>query len=224
MHWPVQCGAVIPCLNEEKSIARVVSGVRRHLPAVIVIDDGSTDATGREAQSAGAEVLRNPVPQGKGAALVRGWTHALERGLAWAVTLDGDGQHSPDDIPHLLGCAERTGASLVVGNRMGSTRDMPWLRLAVNRWMSSRISRLANRSFPDTQCGFRLMDLVAWRGLPVSASHFEIESEVLVAFARAGLRIEFVPVQSIYEEEQSKIHPWRDTLRWWRWWREQSRR
>jgi hypothetical protein len=86
--------------------------------------------------------------------------------------------------------------------------------------MSREISRLAGQTLPDSQCGFRLMNLEDWAGLPVRATHFEVESEVLLLFARAGLRIEFVPIEVIYRQERTKIHPWRDTLRWLSWRRE----
>jgi hypothetical protein len=89
--------------------------------------------------------------------------------------------------------------------------------------MSRRISRSVGRRLPDTQCGFRLINLEALDKLPVSTTHFEIESEVLLAFARAGRRIEFVPIQVIYKSEQSKIHPLIDTIRWFKWWKRAAR-
>src|SRR6187551_2270662 len=94
--------------------------------------------------------------------------------------LDGAGQHSPNDIPAFLRCAERTNAVLVVGNRMTDPRGMPWLRRQVNRWMSRRLSKLAGRPLPDTQCGFRLMKLEPWSRLSLRTTHFEIESEALL--------------------------------------------
>jgi len=219
MNWTFNCAAVIPCLNEAAAIGPLVAAVRERLPHVIVVDDGSTDGTATVARRAGAEVLRHATPRGKGAALQTGWRHACGRGFFWALNLDGDGQHAPADIPAFLLRAERSSARLVVGNRMGQAERMPWLRRRVNRWMSARISRVAGRALPDSQCGFRLMHLGAWAALPIAATHFEIESEVLLAFAGAGLRVEFVPVQVLYQSERSKIRPWRDTVRWLRWWR-----
>jgi glycosyltransferase involved in cell wall biosynthesis len=219
MNWTKQCAAVIPCLNEARAIAQVVRSVRRLVPTVLVIDDGSRDDTGAVAKSAGAEVIRNAVSQGKGAALQAGWKYARARGFGWALTMDGDGQHSADDVPGFFEVAERTGAKLVIGNRMSDPTGMPWVRRLVNRWMSERISTLAGISVPDSQCGFRLMNLEVWNRLRVEASHFEIESDVLVAFAREGCAIEFAPIEVIYKSEQSKIHPVRDTVRWVRWWR-----
>ena len=217
MDWPAQCAVVVPCLNEAAAIETLVRQVREHLPTVIVVDDGSTDATGERARHAGAEVLRHDQPQGKGAALQAGLKRAHERGFAWAMTIDGDGQHSPEDVPAFLQHAMRAGTALVIGNRMADAGRMPWLRRQVNRWMSRRLSRLAGQALPDTQCGFRLFRLDAWSRLPIATRHFEIESEMLLAFIAAGQVVEFIPIQVIYKTEQSKIHPWRDTVRWFRW-------
>jgi glycosyltransferase involved in cell wall biosynthesis len=218
MNWTTECVVVIPCLNEAPTIEHVVKSARRVVPAVFVIDDGSRDGTGGIAKSAGAEVLRHECARGKGAAMQTGWAHASKRGFGWALAMDGDGQHSAEDIPKFFEAAERTGAPLVAGNRMGKPEGMPRLRRWVNRWMSARISALAGISLPDSQCGFRLMNLKTWASLPLSAAHFEIESDVLVAFARRGGPVEFVPIAVIYKNEQSKIHPVRDTVRWARWW------
>ena len=193
--------------------------VRRHSSLIIVVDDGSTDITGEVAKAAGAIVLRTEQRRGKGAALQTGWRYAYESGFAWALSLDGDGQHDPAQIPFFFQSAETTGAPLVIGNRMEQPAGMPWVRLLVNQWMSRRLSRVSGRFLPDSQCGFRLMNLRAWSGLSVSSHHFEIESEILLAFILASHRVEFVPVRTIYRGEQSKINPIRDSVRWLRWWR-----
>ena len=227
MNWSGECAVIIPCRNEARFIAPLVKEVRARLPHVIVINDASTDATEPEAKGAGAEIISHPESRGKGAALRAGWERARARGFAWALCMDGDGQHAPADIPKFLECAERTGASLVVGNRMHEAHKMPGFRRAVNRWMSRKLSVLAGRELPDSQCGFRLLKLAALDRIELSTTQFEIESEQLLAFVAAGERVEFVPVQVIYREERSKIHPWRDTLRWFRWrrqWRESSSR
>lgn len=219
MDWRSVCAAVIPCLNEEATIAQVVSGVIRHVPTAIVVDDGSTDQTALLGKNAGAQVIAHERNLGKGAALQAGWRRAKELGFRWVITLDGDGQHAPEDIPSFFECAERTAAQLVAGNRMQTPAEMPRLRRAVNRWMSRRLSGAAGCFFPDSQCGFRLMQLDVLVALPITTAHFEIESEVLLGFTRAGSAIEFVPIRALYKDEQTKIHPWRDTLRWVWWWR-----
>jgi glycosyltransferase involved in cell wall biosynthesis len=216
--WKHECAAVIPCLNEAEAIGPLVRAVRQHLPTVVVVDDGSTDETRAAAAQGGATVLRHDRPCGKGAALRTGWQHTRTHGFGWALTLDGDGQHAPSDIPAFLSNAEQTSAALVVGNRMSEAARMPWVRRVVNRWMSARLSHLAGLTLPDSQCGFRLHNLKVLARLPITATHFEIESEVLLAFVRANARVDFVPVAVIYKHERSKIHPLRDTVRWLRWW------
>lgn len=218
MRWTEQCVVIIPCLNEAAGIGPLVRQVRQSLPAICVVDDGSSDATAAEAGLAGAEVIRHVKNLGKGAALATGLRHARERGFSWALLMDGDGQHSPDDLPGFFKAAEATGAALVVGNRLWSPEKMPWRRRLVNRWMSRRLSRRAGRALPDSQCGLRLVELRAWAGVKLTTTRFEIESEMLLAFVAAGHGVEFVPIRTIYKLEQSKIHPFFDTLRWFRWW------
>src|SRR6266852_653295 len=105
MNWQTECAAVIPSLNEETTIGWLVAAVRIHLPTVLVVDDGSADRTAALAAEAGAEVLRHQTTGGKGAALQSGWQRARQRRFKWTLMLDGDGQHSPDDIPAFLRCA-----------------------------------------------------------------------------------------------------------------------
>jgi hypothetical protein len=209
---------VIPCRDEDASIGGLVRAVRQFLPLVLVVDDHSEDETAARAIEAGALVLRCEQDPGKGAALKAGVAAALGRNCSWVVTLDGDGQHRPEDIPAFLRCAEETGASLVVGNRMPRSEAMPWLRRAVNRWMSRQISEIAGRYLPDSQCGFRLINLEPWPSLRLETNHFEIESEMLLAFVEAGYRVVFVPIQVIGRGGHSHIHPLSDTWRWLQWW------
>ncbi len=216
----LDCAAVIPCFNESAAIGPLVSAVRGHLPRVLVVDDGSTDGTASAARAAGAEVLSLPVNQGKGAALQAGLRRACEMGFTWALLLDGDGQHLPEDLPSFLAAMQADRADLVIGNRMTAPGDMPALRRLINRVMSGMLSSLSGTRLPDTQCGFRLVRVAAWAGLPLHCTRFEVESEMLLAFLAAGRRVEFIPVHSRYKTEQSKIQPVRDTLLWLRWlWR-----
>jgi len=218
MDWTQHCTAVIPCFNEAGTIARVIAGVRRFVPRLVVVDDGSADDTAATARSAGAEVLSLPSNSGKGAALRAGLERAGANGFTWALTLDGDGQHSPDDIPAFFARAEATAAALVIGDRLGNPAGMPWLRRRVNGWMTRRLARLTGATLGDSQCGFRLLHLKAWSGLTLKASRFEVESEMLVAFLAAGHALEFVPIQVINQTRPSRIHPLWDTGRWFRWW------
>ena len=212
---------MIPCANEAGSIARVVTDVRAHLAQVIVVDDGSSDGAAAEAQSAGATVIVHSRNRGKGAALRTGWREAWRRGIPWALTLDGDGQHAAGDIPKFFAAAEASRAPLIVGDRMSNPAGMPWLRRTVNLWMSRRLSRATSTCLPDSQCGFRLVNLAVLNRLDLATERFEIESEMLTAFVAAGHRVEFVPVEVIYLGG-SKIHPIIDGWRWLRWFYQHS--
>jgi len=209
------CGVVIPGHNEGPRIGAVVRGVREFLPAVWVVDDGSTDDSVSVAQAAGARVLRHADRRGKGAALATGWSAVAQSGLEWVVLMDGDGQHLPEDIPRFL--TPEHSESLLIGNRMASATAMPWARRLANRALSRAISRLAGQDFPDSQCGFRRVHLPTLLTLNLCSEQFEIESEMCVAFARAGLRVGFVPVQVRYGLGRSKIQPLADGWRWYRW-------
>lgn len=210
--------AVIPCLNEARAIGGIVTLLLSRVRSVIVVDDGSSDDTASAATQAGARVERHPVPRGKGAALATGWTLAGSLGAEWILLLDGDGQHDPADANGFFAAAADP-VRMVVGNRMPQAHAMPWLRRQTNRWMSRRISALAGIAIPDSQCGYRLVHLPSLAQLGLCSQRFEIESEMLVTFARAGLAVAFAPVQVHYRDERSKISPVRDTLRWICWYR-----
>lgn len=217
MDWQQQCLVILPCFNEEHGLDALLPQLVRYLPNVLVVDDGSTDNTLQIARKHHAHILPLPTNRGKGAALRQGLDRTLQLGFSWALVMDGDGQHSPADIPAFLNRAEQDTMDLVIGNRMAQCDDMPFVRRWTNRYLSYRISDLVGESLPDSQCGFRLIRLAALSGVNLGTTGFEIESEMLVQMALAKRRIAFVPIATIYKEEQSKIHPVRDSLRWFRW-------
>lgn len=217
MSRPLNCVAVLPCHNEALGIGTLVGQIKRFVANVWVVDDGSTDRTAEIARGSGATVIVHPECQGKGRSLLDGWAAARNAGYEWAITLDGDGQHAPGNIPAFFRAADETGAVMVIGNRMEDPKGMPTLRRWVNSWLSRRISRLVDRPFPDTQCGFRLVHLPTLAEVPVAADHFEIESETVFQFALQQLPVVFVPIDVIYASETSKIRPLKDTVRWLKW-------
>ena len=216
MRKPYSYAALIPCRNEAAALPELLAQVRCFLPAVLVVDDGSSDATMQIARESGAECLGWRPGRGKGAALQAGFRYLEEVGFSHAVALDGDGQHSPRDIPSFLSCLQTTGADLIVGCRTMAAANMPWSRRMANRAMSKCLSLSAGCRLPDSQCGFRMVDLRFARQVGAVTRHFEYESEMLVRFLLRGFRVEFVPVQTIYRCERSKICPVLDTWRWLR--------
>jgi glycosyltransferase involved in cell wall biosynthesis len=217
MNWARQCAVIIPCLDEAKTIGPLLAQVMTCVPTVVVIDDGSQDATTDVALSCGAHVIRNGKSRGKGAALDQGMRWVDAKGFTWALTMDGDGQHLPSDIPGFFEAAQRTSASMIVGNRMRGPTAMPWLRRQVNKWMSRQLANFCGELLPDTQCGFRLVDVSVWLSMNLTTRHFEIESESLLLFVARRKIVHFVPIQTVYGVERSKIRPILDSARWL-WW------
>ena len=208
--------AIIPAYLEEKHIADVVRRTLQQLDHVLVIDDGSTDATAETARNAGADVIVHEQNRGKGESIKTGLRQWLDRGFAYVVILDGDGQHLPEEIGRFLTSAASTSAALLVGTRMNDVREMPLLRRTVNRYMSRKISRLCGQEIPDTQCGFRMVHRSVIPDLLGGADRFDYETEMLIITSRKGCRIESVLITTVYSDEVSSIHPVRDTLRFFK--------
>jgi glycosyltransferase involved in cell wall biosynthesis len=209
-------GAVIPAFLEEKHIAEVARRTLQQLDHVLVVDDGSPDATATNARESGAEVIVHQQNRGKGESIKTGLRHWLDQNLAYVVILDGDGQHLPEEIDRFLDAAASKRAPLLVGNRMTDVRQMPWVRLFVNRYMSNKISRVCGQSIPDTQCGFRMVHRTLIPDLLGGAERFDYETEMLILASRKGCRIDSVAISTVYSDEVSSIHPVRDTIRFFR--------
>lgn len=208
--------AVIPGYLEEKHIGDVARRTLQQLDHVLVIDDGSPDATAENARQAGAEVIVHEQNRGKGESIKTGLRHWLERGFAYVIILDADGQHLPEEIERFLAAAAATSAGLLIGTRMNDVRDMPLLRRRVNRYMSRKISLLCGQEIPDTQCGFRMVHRSVIPELLGGADRFDYETEMLILTSRKGCRIVSVPITTVYSDEVSSIHPVRDTLRFFK--------
>jgi glycosyltransferase involved in cell wall biosynthesis len=206
--------AVIPAFNEESTIGRVVGAAREQVPDVVVVDDGSTDGTAREAARAGAVVLSHRANRGKGAALRTGFRHALDRRLDPVVTLDGDGQHDAGEIGRLVEALRD--ADLVIGSRPRSGRVMPKMRRLTNASSSALVSLLAGHRLHDVHSGFRAVRARVLRSLEIRSNRYEAEIEWILKTLRAGFRVREVPVRTIYDGQTSGIRPWRDAFRFFR--------
>lgn len=204
---------LIPGFNEEKTIGWLVESVRNLGYDVLVVDDGSRDRTAQYAREQGAEVVTNPQNLGKGASLRKIFEIAKERAYDAVIVMDADGQHLPSDIAPFVDLYEKERPGIIVGNRMQRSKGMPFVRWVTNGFMSWMISAICRQRVPDTQCGFRLIDMRLLRLMELTTDNFEIETEMLMQASSRGFKIASVPITTVYEGQFSAIHPIKDTIR-----------
>jgi glycosyltransferase involved in cell wall biosynthesis len=199
--------AIIPCLNEEHFISDVVFQTIKHVDKVIVIDDGSKDATARIAREAGAEVISHPGSQGAGAATRTGFEAALKSGADIVVTLDGDGQHDPSEIPQVIQPVFDGKADLVIGSRFLAEAKVSLYRklgIDVITWLYNAGHR---DKIVDAQSGFRAYSRRALECINITSPGFGFSIETLVQARKHGLTICEVPATCIYHSSGSTEHP-----------------
>jgi len=209
----LRAAAVIPAFNEARSIATVVAGIGPSVDRVIVVDDGSTDGTAERARAAGADVVVHEENRGKGHAVRTGLARVFDGDFTHVLLLDGDMQHLPEEAASLLAEAERSGADVVLGQRRFERDRMPASRYHANRVGSRVLSWFVGIPVRDTQCGFRVFHVDALRPLRLTATGYEIETEMLVKVRRRGGRVATVPVTAVYAGQTSKLRPVPDTTR-----------
>jgi glycosyltransferase involved in cell wall biosynthesis len=204
----------IPAWNEAESVGEVIAGVRARLPeaAVLVVDDGSTDATAERAAAAGARVASLPFNQGLGAALQTGYLYALREGYEFCAHLDADGQHPPAEVARLLEEVYADRADLVIGSRYrkrrgaepeaGDEAQGDDYKATISRQIGIHVFRffltLATRQrFTDTTSGMRAANRLVIRLFSESYSPDFAEIESLQLAVREGLRVEEAPVRML---------------------------
>ena len=199
--------AIIPAYNEEKALADVIGKTLGHVDEVIVVDDGSSDKTSEVAIEAGARVIKHSVNLGKGEALKSGFKAIGDDSII--ITIDGDGQHNPSEIPDLVRPIIEDGADLVNGSRYmnGPEENTPAYRRVGQKVLDIATNISAGTKVTDSQSGFRAFSPQSKNVFRFKDTGFGIESEMLVDAAEAGLKIVEVPITVRYDLDGSTKDP-----------------
>lgn len=203
---------VIPAKDEAEALSRMLPRLREHYPdsEIIVVDDGSEDATVSVCQEAGVRVLSHPYSKGNGAAIKSG---ARAASGDWILFMDGDGQHDPADIPRLLEKAGE-GYDLVVGARSGRESQASLARWSANAFYNRFASWMVNRRIDDLTSGFRLVNRRKFLSfLYLLPNGFSYPTTSTMAFFRAGYSVAFVPIKAAQRVGDSHINALRDGVR-----------
>ena len=211
------CAVVIPTYNNAATLARVVEGVKRYARDILVVNDGSTDDTQRAlAGLEGIRMISYARNRGKGYALQTGLKEVARQGFRYAITIDADGQHFPEEIAVFAEEIERTPDALLIGARNLTADNMPGRNTFANRFSNFWFFVETGRRLADTQSGFRLYPLRKIAGMRLFTSRYEFELEVIVRAVWRDIPVRNIPVRVYYPpagERVSHFRPWHDFVR-----------
>jgi glycosyltransferase involved in cell wall biosynthesis len=200
--------AVIPCLNEETFISDIVTRAGKYVQTVIVVDDGSTDLTKEVAEKAGAKVIRHESSRGAGAATRSGLEAAKAQNADVVITIDGDGQHNPDEIPRLIAPVENGNADIVIGSRfLSDNGNVKKYRKFGIDLITTLFNIGAKAGVTDSQSGFRAYSRKAVNSIIITDDGFGFSVETLIKARKLGLSMTAAPISCIYHAEGSTLNP-----------------
>ena len=196
--------AIIPFYNESEHLPGIINDTLPFVDKIIAVNDGSTDNSAfLIPESKEIQIISYPVNKGKGFALNLGFMESIKSGYGYTVTLDADYQHNPAYIPSLL--KELDNSDIVIGNRLNKLNRMPIHRIMSNKLTSFLLSIKTKTKIIDSQCGFRAYKTSVLESILPSYAGFEAESEIILNAANNNLKISFVYVPTIYNNEKSKM-------------------
>jgi glycosyltransferase involved in cell wall biosynthesis len=207
---------IVPALNESLAIRAVVEAALAHCADVFVIDDGSSDDTAARISDLPIQLIRHSERMGKGRSLKDGMQAAFAAGFDAVISIDGDGQHSSEDVPRLLRAHATHPSALLLCARLIGRETQPALRRFANHFADFWVSWAAGQRILDSQCGQRLYPRNVMESIEApQAEGFAFESEVLINASRAGIAIAAVPIRARYHAGRRASHfqPLRDVAR-----------
>jgi len=198
---------IIPTYNNQKTLAQTIDAVLQYVPSVIVVNDGSTDATEEiltQYQSQ-INIVSYSTNKGKGYALNRGFDKAESLGFSYAITMDSDGQHLPEDLPLFIETITKNPDAMIIGSRSFKHKNMPEGNTFANKFSNFWFAVQTGICLPDTQTGFRLYPLAKMKGMRAFTDRYEAELELLVRSAWKNIRLIPVSIQVYYPEKSERV-------------------
>jgi len=200
--------ACIPAYNEESHIENLIKSAKNHVDSVVVCDDGSTDNTANIAKNAGAIVISHKRNKGYGASVISLFNYARENNVDAMITIDGDGQHNPDQIPLLLNTISKHNVDVVIGSRfLNSNIEAPGYRQRGIKIITSTANYGTDLKVSDSQSGFRSYSKIAINAIHPTEEGMSVSTEILLKISNKGLSLAEVPITISYDGDTSQHHP-----------------
>jgi len=203
---------VVPIYNAEEHLSELFTRIMKYFPRkqIFAVDDASTDNSISICKEMAVNIIPVKENQGKGNALREGFAAAFEEGYKFAFSIDSDLQHLPEDFPAFIAKQNEQEVNLVIGKRDFSRAKMPFPRICSNATTSKIVSMFTQQKILDSQSGYRLYDLDLISRFDFRTKRYQFETEVIMKIAKAGGLIEFIPIDTIYNDEKSHISHLRD--------------
>lgn len=219
----IRLALLIPAYNEEKYIEGVIENSSKYEMDIIILDDGSIDSTASivesliSAYSPYLKLIRHSKNLGKGQALITGFDYIKENNYSGVITLDADGQHDTKEIINFLEVIKKEDPDLIIGDRLGNTEGMPFIRLATNVFTSWIISKIAGKKVSDVQSGYRYLKTTALKKIKLKTKNFDTEPEIILLAGWHDMKILNVPIKTIYHDDfVSYVNPVKDTIKFFK--------
>lgn len=210
----MKVAVLIPAYNAADTLPALLERTMVFVPNknIIVVDDGSTDATRSIADRSGVITIVHTRNKGKGAALQSGFNVVLENSFDAVITMDSDLQHAPEEIPQFISIFQRSHSDVIIGNRLHNTKGMPFHRFLSNSITTALVRMKTGSTIRDSQSGFRLIARHVLEKVTLQSAGFEAETEFLIKAASSGCTFGTIPIETIYHGEKSTMTYFHTTI------------
>ncbi len=205
---------IIPVYNSADYLQELFQRITNLFPkkSIFAVNDASKDNSADICKKSGVNWISFDTNCGKGAALQAGFQAVIKNSFQYAFSIDSDLQHKPEDFPVFLKKQNETNANMIIGKRIFFKSGMPFSRILSNKITSKIVSFVTKKKICDSQSGFRLYDLNLIKKLKFHSTRYQFETEIILKFAKLGAVIDFVPIETIYNGQESHISKFRDII------------